>query len=196
MRIDDKEFNISKSDVILEATLELVSELGLKGTTISQISKRAKLSPGIIYYYFNSKDEILHTLYRDLELAFIEAVNKKNPLSKPILECYKTLWLRTYNFGIENPNALIFVESYQNSIYYKDRISNGREQFLSRLQEKTSESIKSGELKPLPIEAIYAIVIRPAFELSKLKLAGIDFLYGTTIEEIASSICKSLLKTQ
>ena len=195
MRINDKPANECKKDLILKTTLELISEFGLKGTTISQISKRAKLSPGIIYYYFDSKDEILHNLYRDLESAFIELVNIDDPLAKPILECYENLWLRTYDFGIENPNALIFVESYQNSSYYKDRISNAREQFLSRLQEKTNESIKSGELKPLPIEAIYAIIIRPAFELAKLRLAGIDFLYGITIEEIASSICNRLLKT-
>ena len=195
MKAKDQTANEGKRDLILKATLALVAELGLKGTTISQISKRAKLSPGIIYYYFDSKDEILHTLYRNLEMAFIEAVNKNNPLSKPILECYKNIWLKTYKFSTENPNALIFVESYQNSIYYQDRISNGREQFLAELKEKTQESINQGTLKPLPIEAIYAIVIRPAFELSKLKLMGIDFLYGTTIEEIASSICKSLLRT-
>lgn len=186
---------MGKKELILKAALELVSELGLKGTTISQISKRAKLSPGIIYYYFNSKDEILHKLYSDLELAFIDSINTDEPLTMPILECYQNLWLRTYEFGIENPNALIFVESYQNSIYYNDRISSAREKFLSQLQEKTSRSIKEGELKPLPIEAIYAIIIRPAFELSKLKIAGVDFLYGTTIEEIALSICKSLLQT-
>ena len=196
MRISKKEPNDTKQEVIFRTTLELVSELGLKGTTISQISKRAKLSPGIIYYYFSSKDEILHKLYRDLESAFIEAINVDDPLSMPILECYEHLWLQTYRFAVANPEALIFVESYQHSIYYKDRISNAREKFLSKVQEKTNESIQEGVLIPLPIEAIYAIVIRPAFELSKLSLAGVDFLYGTTIEEIASSICKGLLLSQ
>jgi AcrR family transcriptional regulator len=196
MKIIDREANQSKKEVILKATLELVSELGLKGTTISQISKCAKLSPGIIYYYFNSKDEILHELYSNLETAFVDTVNKNAPLAKPILECYQQLWLQTYHFGISNPEALIFVESYQHSIYFKDRISNARDLFLLKVQEKTDESIKSGTLKPLPIEAIYAIVIRPAFELSKLQLAGVDFLSGITIEEIALSVCKSLLKNR
>ena len=196
MRLKNEEANRTKRDLILEATLELVAELGLKGTTISQIYKKAKLSPGIIYYYFNSKDEILHQLYRHLECEFIDSIRQDDPLMMPILECYQSLWLGTYQFGVKNPNALIFVESYQNSVYYHDRISNARDQFLAVLQVKTNENIENGVLKPLPIEAIYAMIIRPALELSKLTLAGVDFLYGTSIEEIASAICKSLLQTQ
>ncbi len=194
MRRNEKEANKSKKELILKATLALVSELGLKGTTISQISKRANLSPGIIYYYFKSKDEILHHLYSNLETAFVEAVNKNDPLSKPILECYQHLWLNTYHFSVEHPEALVYVESYQNSIYFKDQDLKCPRPVLIRVQEKTDECISNGELKPLPIEAIYAIVIRPAFELSKLQLAGVDFLSGITIEEIALSVCKCLLK--
>jgi AcrR family transcriptional regulator len=193
MRISEKEANENRRELILTTTLVLVSELGLKGTTISQISKRAKLSPGIIYYYFNSKDKILHKLYANLEQVFVDAVSIGDPLSMPILACYQHLWLNTYQFGLANPQALIFVESYQHSIYFKDRISNARDNFLLEVQEKTNEGIREGALKPLPIEAIYAIIIRPAFELSKLQLAGVDFLSGITIEEIASSICKSIL---
>jgi AcrR family transcriptional regulator len=195
MRISERKPDKIKQELILQITLDLVADLGLKGTTISQISKHAKLSPGIIYYYFNSKDEILHKLYANLEQAFVDAVSIGDPLSMPIQECYQHLWLYTYKFGLANPQALIFVESYQNSIYYKGRISTARDAFLARLQEKTSESIRKGELLPLPIEAIYAIVIRPAIELTKLKLAGVDFLSDTTIEEIALSICNRLMKT-
>ncbi|MFN2302572.1 MAG: TetR/AcrR family transcriptional regulator [Anaerolineales bacterium] len=194
MEINEQDREKSKQDLILQTTLALVADLGLKGTTIAQISKRAQLSPGIIYYYFHSKDEILHTLYANIEQAFVDAVSSGDPLSMPILACYQHLWLNTYKFGLANPQALVFVESYQHSIYYQDRTSHTREAFLAKVQEKTDESIHQGELLSLPIEAIYAIVIRPAFELVKLQLAGVDFLSGTTIEEIALSICKSLLK--
>jgi AcrR family transcriptional regulator len=189
----NKKADDSKQGLILNTTLNLVAELGLKGTTISQISKRAALSPGIIYYYFDSKDDILHTLYRDLESDFVDAVDANRPLELPILECYQHLWLNTYAFGLANPQAVIFVDSYQHSIYFKEKISNAREVFLAKMQEKTMESIDNGEIIPLPIEAIYAIIIRPAFELSKLKLAGIDFLSKMTIDEIAFSMCKSLI---
>ena len=44
---------------ILDATLALVESEGLQKTSLSKISKQANCSPGIIYHYFQSKDEIL-----------------------------------------------------------------------------------------------------------------------------------------
>ena len=185
---------VQRRDVVLNTTLVLVVEEGLKGATISQISKRAKLSPGIIYYYFDSKDEIFHQIFADTEHIMVDTISNGNPLEMPILDCYQQMWLNMYRFGIENPQRLLYVESYQNSIYFKDRISNTREMFLEKVQARTREGVHSGELKDLPIEAIFAMVFRPAIELSKLQVAGIDFLSETSIEEIASSVCRSLLK--
>lgn len=185
---------IQTQELILNATLTLVVEVGFKGTTIAQISKRARLSPGVIYYHFSSKDEILHQLFADAEQLFVDTISSGNPLEMPILDCYRQMWLNTYRFGIENPKRLIYIESYQNSIYYRGRTSNIRENFLKKMQAKTRESIERDELKDLPIEAIFVLVFRPAMELSKLQLAGIDFLSEVSVEEIASSICRSLLK--
>ena len=114
MRISEKKPDNCRLELILRTTLEVAAELGLKGTTISQISKRAKISPGIIYYYFNSKDEILHRLYTNLEQEFVEAVTNGDPLSMPIIDCYQHLWLKTYQFGLTHPQVLVFVENYQN----------------------------------------------------------------------------------
>lgn len=179
---------------VLDTALALVVEEGLKGTTISQISKRAKLSPGIIYYYFDSKDEIFHHIFADTEQIFVDTISHGDPLALPLFDCYQQMWLNMFRFGIENPQRLLYVESYRNSIYFKDRTSNIREKFLERVQEKTREGVQRGEFKDLPIEAIFAMVFRPAIELSKLQVAGFDFLSGTSIEEIAVSVCGSLFK--
>ncbi|MCS5578526.1 MAG: TetR family transcriptional regulator, partial [Alteromonas macleodii] len=40
---------------LIEATLEVMAEVGYHGTTISLISKRAGLSSGIISHYFGDK---------------------------------------------------------------------------------------------------------------------------------------------
>lgn len=179
---------------ILDTTLVLAAEEGLKNTTIAMISKRAKLSPGIIYYYFESKDEILHQIYADIEHSFIGAARQGDPFSLPIMECYQTFWLNLYRYGCAHPTHIAFVEQYTHSNYYKDRITHEREAFLSVLFEKTQDSIAKGEIMNLPIEAIYAIIVRPAIELTKLQQSGINFLAHCTIEEIAASICGSLKK--
>ena len=179
---------------ILDTTLTLVAEEGLKNATIAMISKRAQLSPGIIYYYFESKDEILHQIYADIEHNFIAAARQGDPFSQPIMECYQTFWLNFYRYGAAHPEHIAFVEQYTHSTYYKDRITHAREEFLAVLFEKTQESMANGEIMNLPIEAIYAMIVRPAIELTKLQQAGVDFLSHCTIEEIAVSVCGALKK--
>lgn len=48
-----------KKELILESALELFAENGFHATSISQIAKKAGISKGLIYNYFESKLEIL-----------------------------------------------------------------------------------------------------------------------------------------
>jgi TetR/AcrR family fatty acid metabolism transcriptional regulator len=54
----------NRRTIILQATLDLVAEYGLLNTTISLIARQAKSSPGIIYHYFESKNDIIHCCMR------------------------------------------------------------------------------------------------------------------------------------
>jgi len=59
----EKSHRARKSEVtrkrILDASAELFGEQGYFATTLRQIAKRAEIDAGSIYYYFDSKDEIL-----------------------------------------------------------------------------------------------------------------------------------------
>ena len=109
-----------RQQIILDATLELVAMHGLLGTSVSKISKHAESSPGILYHYFDSKDEIIHTLYRNTFHEMMTYLVDGLDLDQPCLERYKRLWLRNYQFHIANPAKTIFIEQYKNSSYYKE----------------------------------------------------------------------------
>ena len=49
---------------LIEATLEVMAEVGYHGTTISLISKRAGLSSGIISHYFGDKQGLIEATMR------------------------------------------------------------------------------------------------------------------------------------
>jgi len=58
--------------VILDAAFKLVAKNGYESTSISQIAKEANISKGLVYNYFESKEEILKSL---VTMAFTEADN-------------------------------------------------------------------------------------------------------------------------
>ncbi|MGL3807584.1 TetR/AcrR family transcriptional regulator [Paeniglutamicibacter sp. R2-26] len=52
--------------LLLNTALRLFAEDGFSGTTMRAIARESGLSLGNAYYYFDSKDEIVHELYRGL----------------------------------------------------------------------------------------------------------------------------------
>ena len=65
-----------KTKLILDTALELFAEKGFHQTSISNITRRAGISKGLLYNYFGSKDEVLRsiiqtgydTAYKNLDL--------------------------------------------------------------------------------------------------------------------------------
>ena len=53
----------ARKQSVLEAALECFSELGVEGTTIHQIQRRAGCSIGSIYHHFGSKEGIAEELF-------------------------------------------------------------------------------------------------------------------------------------
>ena len=54
-----------KKKLILDISLELFAEKGFHATSISQIAKKAKISKGLIYNYFESKNDILQEISKE-----------------------------------------------------------------------------------------------------------------------------------
>ncbi|MBN1337701.1 MAG: TetR/AcrR family transcriptional regulator [Bacteroidales bacterium] len=52
----------SRRAQIMKTALELFAENGYQGTSISKISSRAKISKGLMYNYFQGKEDLLKTL--------------------------------------------------------------------------------------------------------------------------------------
>ncbi|MBR9896642.1 MAG: transcriptional regulator BetI [Gammaproteobacteria bacterium] len=65
---------------LIEATLEVMAEVGYHGTTISLISKRAGLSSGIISHYFGDKQGLIEATMRHL----LEALKITKRIDDPL----------------------------------------------------------------------------------------------------------------
>jgi len=66
-----------KKENIRKAALELFSEFGIEKVTISEIAKKANVSPVTIYNYFGSKDDLVKHV---ISHSFNEAIEKQKAL--------------------------------------------------------------------------------------------------------------------
>lgn len=57
---------------LIEATLDCISEFGLKGATVRQIALRAGVTAGLVRHYFESKDQMVAEAYRAVIASLTE----------------------------------------------------------------------------------------------------------------------------
>lgn len=73
-----------KKEKILEAALELFAEEGYKVTSTSKVAKRAKVSEGLIFRHFTSKEGLLKAILdmgeEKAKLLFADIIQEQNPI--------------------------------------------------------------------------------------------------------------------
>ena len=69
----------SKRDAILDAMHDIVVERGFHEAPMSLIAQRSGASAGVNYYYFSSKEEIIHAPYERISALKTEALLLSNP---------------------------------------------------------------------------------------------------------------------
>lgn len=78
------EIREERKEQILHAALHVFAEDSYHGASMASVAKRAKISKGLIYNYFKSKEDILITLIAGLfdEMEQLLGVNKTERLSR------------------------------------------------------------------------------------------------------------------
>lgn len=107
---------------IIFAAMKAVREYGLEGVRIQNISELAGLSPGALYRYFDSKDELMVECftYVDKQAAAIFDHIKFNPLSllTDPMGAVKELWLPYFRFWVAHPDETVFYHRFRDSTFF------------------------------------------------------------------------------
>jgi AcrR family transcriptional regulator len=74
-RISAGEVAADRRKQILKAAAEVFAERGFHRTRVSDIAKRAGVAYGLIYHYFESKDEVLNSLFEENWAVFLKVLS-------------------------------------------------------------------------------------------------------------------------
>src|SRR5271163_2593720 len=92
-----------KRNAILDAATRLFAERGLTAAPTSEISKYARVAEGTLFTYFNTKDELINALYREIKLQLADAMMSDFPRKKNVQARLQHVWDRYIQWGIANP---------------------------------------------------------------------------------------------
>jgi len=181
---------------ILDAALKGFLEKGVAGTTIEQIRKSAKASHGSVYHLFSSKDEIALTLFAEGMDVYHQKIMQAMEAETTAFGCLRSMVETHLQDVVDDPKLSIYITR----LGMADDVGNVSEQFRS-CNDAFAEAVWShlkvfvdrGELKLLPREIYFSLIVGPASHLARSWLRGrIDFDLMSATDDLANAAWKSL----
>ena len=104
---------------ILSAAMKAVRQYGLEGVRVQNISELAGISPGAMYRYFKSKDELMVACFASVDQQAAEIFEhlKFNPLimlTDP-MGAARSLWVPYFRFWVAHPDETVFYHRFRDS---------------------------------------------------------------------------------
>lgn len=116
---------------IMDATMDIVAEVGLEGFSMRTLSSRVELSAPMIYLLFPSKEDLLYRcfLFVNRQIAGLFKATDLSPEASPeeILAYFHSAWLRYFRFMVEKGNRTLFYYAYRDSAWLKDILRQNNE---------------------------------------------------------------------
>jgi AcrR family transcriptional regulator len=134
---------------IIDAALKVFAEKGFSNTTIKNISEAAGTSEGLMYHYFQSKEELLSAvLERHSFLPQLRGISSVNP-DRPVCQVLYEITIGFYNLLASKKELVsIVIREMQTDPAFKKRWSVVTAEGVALLGNFLAEKIAAGKLKP------------------------------------------------
>ena len=144
-----------KRNAILDAATRLFAERGLAGAPTSEISRRADVAEGTLFTYFETKDDLINSLYREIKLELADAMMSDFPRKKNVRARLRHVWDRYVNWGIANPaQRKVLAQLVVSDILTKDSREAGNAPFVE-IQTMIRDAIEQHVFRDdLPVELV------------------------------------------
>ena len=177
-----------KRTAILDATLKLIAKHGFHSTSMSMIVKEAKVSTGVIYHYFVSKEEIIMELYKKIKFNALKAMNKNCTSNLTIQERYKNIWFESLNYCRLHPIEISFLEQFEYSPYLTPCLSEEFTSVMEPISDLIEESFEKGVVKKLSVDILVKLFNEGAVLLGK-KYSGKNDIPDEKLVELTYKAC-------
>ncbi|BBI33451.1 TetR/AcrR family transcriptional regulator [Cohnella abietis] len=174
----------SKVNLIYQATIELLNEGGLSEISISKIAKRANISSSIIYFYFESKEDMLIKLYFMLKDQMHQLMFQGITESTPVKVGFENI-LRNYSSYISNhKDSFLLMEQFIGSPFIRKNCKDQNGGVFKPMYPLFKRGIKEGFFKDLETNLLVTYSCIPFVEMGKEYLNGAYEFSSINIEKM------------
>ncbi|MFW9902777.1 MAG: TetR/AcrR family transcriptional regulator [Candidatus Thorarchaeota archaeon] len=162
----------TKYNAIINASLELVKELGFTGISISKISKQANISPATIYIHFRNREDLFTKLYTkirtDMSNGALEGLHEKMDIE----QVFKSIWINSFSYNLSHPDYLIYRVKFEQTPMMEN-IKPEDFELYNYVRNLFQRGIKKQIIKDLPIPLLTAFAYFPIITLLNFHFGGV-----------------------
>ena len=162
----------SKYDAILRASVQLINTVGFDGISISNISKKAQVSPATIYIYFKNKDDLFTQLYIDIRKKMSHVALQGLRDEMTVEQTFKSIWYNSFTYNLNHPEYLGFREQFEQTSMMKNIDENDFESYRY-VRHLLQRGINEDTIKNHPLPILTAFAFIPIITLLKFHLSDI-----------------------
>ncbi len=162
---------------ILDVARDIISKEGIQGLSIRKITSTIDYSPGIIYHYFNNKDEIIKALVNEGYKKILESINSvEQNITEPDKEI-KEIAIKYIEAALKSPEEYkAFMLNDETQVMEKTRLLekgiSKKSKTLQLLSDKIQQGISRDYFTPVDPEltaqiiwvSIFGLTIKLIFE--------------------------------
>jgi AcrR family transcriptional regulator len=168
MRLQDE----NKKAAIFHATIKLVNEIGFVAASVSKIAKEANVSPATIYIYHKDKEDLLVSIFLDIQQKKNSVCMKGFDESAPLKESLRKLWHNSFKFVSQNKDLLEYNDQFLNSPYIDlvddTELMDGFQCFYAVFESAAREKI----IKKVDVNLLTAFIFSPLSKLANPRTSG------------------------
>ncbi|MBT4161963.1 MAG: TetR/AcrR family transcriptional regulator [Gammaproteobacteria bacterium] len=169
-----RETTAARQASILAGALRCFDELGIDGTTISDIQKETKCSVGSLYHHFGNKEGIAEELFIEGIQQFNTGMIRKLKRSTTAEERVKSV-VRFYCDWTARNRALARYLHSRNIEFSEEaraRLRQIHELYINQVFQLFTDHVLSGEMRALPLDTYVPLISGPVQEFTRRWLSG------------------------
>jgi len=154
-----------KRERILRAAVDVFAQAGYFGSKVSDVAKAAGVADGTIYLYFQGKEDLLLSIFREYMAHYLDQLEKTlKDVSDPIDQLREAIFFHLTTAGSDRALAVVFQVELRQSLKFMSLLSQeGVVNYLGMLKQLIERGQRSGvfrrDLQPqIVANAIFGIL--------------------------------------
>ncbi|MDF2960711.1 MAG: TetR family transcriptional regulator [Paenibacillus sp.] len=174
----------NKIELIYQTTIELLNEIGLSEISMSKIAKRANISSSSIYFYFESKEDMLIKLYFNLKDQMHEMMFKDVTAHMPVKTEFEKILRNYVNYIVNNKANFLLMEQFLDSPFIRKSCKDHNGGVFKPLYALFDRGIQEGLFKDSETNLLVTYSCLPFVQMGKEYINGDYEFSSANIEKM------------